>query len=377
MFILSKLISSFREFDKKTAEYIYDEANNVKESNMHLLLVTSIVYFFVLGAYNIVVPLFFASWNVSWVYQMFLIIQAVLMVFMWIRFHGKNRSFAEVQRACIHFHMFVMLFIILVSILPIDMEQPAMYFCPILMCFTVTFMFRWTTVVTIVTLETVVLNILSFVIKSREVFYINIYASLLTYAITLFLTYVIYDVRFRDYENQKRLKKANATDALTQINNRRAMEDLILKYMNKHPDGDTALMMMDVDHFKTINDSMGHPMGDFVLAEFAKVISEAAGTQNFVGRIGGDEFMVFLHHADDKQAIISIAEQIKRKTSEIPLISTKRKVTCSIGICMSSKEDNMSYETLFKCADVALYNVKKQGRNGYAFFDDIEIEGEE
>ena len=44
---------------------------------------------------------------------------------------------------------------------------------------------------------------------------------------------------------------------------------------------------------------------------------------------------------------------------------------------MSSKEDNMSYETLFKCADVALYNVKKQGRNGYAFFDDIEIEGEE
>lgn len=374
---MANLISSFHEFDKKTYEYINDETNKVRESNAHLLLVTNIVYFFVLGAYNVVVPLFFASWNVTWVYQICLIIQAILMIIMWMRFHGKNRPLVEVQRACIHFHMFVMLFIILVSILPVDMEQPAMYFCPILICFTVTFMFKWTTVVTIVTLETIVLNVLSFVFKSREVFNINVYASLLTYAITLFLTYVIYDARFRDSENQKRLEKANATDTLTQINNRRAMEDLILKYMKEHPDGDIALMMMDVDHFKRINDSMGHPMGDFVLTEFAKVISEAAGTQNFVGRIGGDEFMVFLHHVNDKQSIISIAEQIKRKTSEIPLISTRRKVSCSIGICMATKDENMSYETLFKCADVALYNVKKQGRNGYAFFDDIKIEGEE
>ncbi len=369
-----KFVQWFSDFNQRTEAYICNEENNVREHNVQLLYVVNIAYLCIIGIYNIIVPVYFASWGVNAVYQIFFVLQILnlFMTLIWLK--GKERTIQQIQRMCTFFHIFVMLFIILISILPFGKEQPAMYFAPVMMGFTCIFVLRWKTIVNITILETLTLNLFSYFCKSREIFNINFYASILAAGFTLFLTYVMCSSFLRDEENRMNLEHMRDTDILTQINNRAAIESHILQYIQSNSSDDYGLVMIDVDYFKSINDNMGHAMGDKVLSQVASVIRDAAGTRNRVGRIGGDEFMIFLHHASDRAEIYSMLEQIKRGGKKIALNGEHNNVTFSIGVCLAEAGSD-SYETMFYNADQALYDVKKHGRDGYRFYDELQ-EGE-
>ena len=159
-------------------------------------------------------------------------------------------------------------------------------------------------------------------------------------------------------------------DALTGLPNRRILEDrltqaLALSYRNRKQ---TAAMFIDLDRFKTINDSLGHAVGDHLLQEVAQRLVRQLRVGDTVCRIGGDEFVVVLPEIVRGADAAQVAQKIIETLSEpIELEGRDITVTPSIGISVFP-EDGSDAETLIRNADAAMYHAKEMGRSNYQFF---------
>lgn len=165
----------------------------------------------------------------------------------------------------------------------------------------------------------------------------------------------------------KDLARAAYTDFLTGLPNRRHLDELLKSKL----EGTSAsiqlasVLMLDLDHFKRINDTYGHEKGDDILKHIAVCLQEAIGNSDQLARYGGEEFMVFL--ATSKEQAYEVAEQIRKKLEQTSILlnGVQEKVTISIGIAEYNKLVNpiISLASLLYHADQALYEAKKTGRN--------------
>jgi two-component system cell cycle response regulator len=172
--------------------------------------------------------------------------------------------------------------------------------------------------------------------------------------------------------NQERLKHIGLTDPLTGVNNRRYVERRILEEIGRTRRQGYALscLYIDIDHFKQINDGVGHQGGDEVLREVARRIKAELRLSDALGRFGGEEFLVLLIDAELADAI-SVAERIRCSIAEQPLSpggGKKLDVTVSIGVATLAHPDRTApIETIahgfIARADQALYEAKQSGRN--------------
>ncbi len=173
------------------------------------------------------------------------------------------------------------------------------------------------------------------------------------------------------------LKDKAETDLLTGLLNKISTEKYIQDYLEgEGKDKQAMFFLLDIDNFKKINDTMGHAFGDEVLATLGEKISTEFRATDIFGRIGGDEFVVFLKDIKtdeirDREAS-RVADFFKNfKAGEY----VKYSATASIGAAMYPK-DGTSFETLYKAADQAVYQAKRHGKNQLAFYKQ-ELEGEE
>lgn len=169
-------------------------------------------------------------------------------------------------------------------------------------------------------------------------------------------------------EEKERLEARANTDVLTQLYNRQYLEYKILEYFEQFSDlGHGALMLIDLDYFKTINDTLGHLAGDQVLKEFAQTLFEEFHEVGIVGRWGGDEFIVFIQNAPDKNQISEQAKHLCQIVNrEFHYEGKVHLLSISIGIALTHSIS--SYSELFQNADSALYDVKNATRNGFKIY---------
>ncbi|WP_028633201.1 putative bifunctional diguanylate cyclase/phosphodiesterase [Pseudomonas parafulva] len=167
------------------------------------------------------------------------------------------------------------------------------------------------------------------------------------------------------------LQQAAHYDALTSLVNRRGFNQVFGERLAEHQacEGRMAVMCLDVDHFKRINDSLGHPAGDRLLTVIASHIKAATRSQDLVARLGGDEFCVVTSLSGREEAQHLAQRILQRMKDPIDLGGRRMVMTTSIGISLFP-DDGTSAEELMKNADLALYQCKANGRNGWHFFDD-------
>lgn len=152
-------------------------------------------------------------------------------------------------------------------------------------------------------------------------------------------------------------------DPLTGVNNRSGMDNAIKREVElaRRQDAPLSILLLDIDHFKSVNDRFGHACGDFVIQSVAQCISETIRGSDMVFRFGGEEFLVLLSCTDDHGAQL-LAERIRQNVQGLVFSTEKElQVTASLGITRLLSDD--SPESLFKRADAALYEAKKSGRN--------------
>jgi diguanylate cyclase (GGDEF)-like protein len=154
-----------------------------------------------------------------------------------------------------------------------------------------------------------------------------------------------------------------ATDGLTGLPNKRAVTDALKRTVAQASttQAPLALLLIDLDHFKQINDTRGHAMGDQVLANVGAVLRAVLRAQDFAGRNGGEEFAILLPDTEIADAL-AIAERIRTAIAEISLPGTDVDVTASIGVA-SFPDHASTQDRLERLADAALYLAKRQGRN--------------
>jgi len=175
----------------------------------------------------------------------------------------------------------------------------------------------------------------------------------------------IADIHRQKQSIQRLIRKADS-DPLTGLLNRGAMEREIKAFLaGEGSRGNHALFMMDFDNFKSVNDTLGHAKGDQLLTQFANGMRRLFRSGDFLSRIGGDEYMIFIKSARDDQIILDKAEELR---SEMVTLSRKIgiPVSISVGIAVYDRDGN-TFETLYKHADKALYQVKRAGKNAIAF----------
>lgn len=157
------------------------------------------------------------------------------------------------------------------------------------------------------------------------------------------------------------------TDTLTGLKNRRALEPVLTRLIEGG--GDFALMNLDLDYFKTINDTLGHAAGDHVLRQVAIVLGEETRGEDTVIRTGGDEFVLILARLADRERLSEIAMRlIERLERPIPFKDRDCRISASIGATLSRDYDNPSLAGMLEDADVALYAAKGRGRGRHVIY---------
>lgn len=167
-------------------------------------------------------------------------------------------------------------------------------------------------------------------------------------------------------EAREEMRYKATHDSLTSLLNRGMIVDLLARELTRarREKGSTVIVLGDLDHFKAVNDIHGHPVGDEVLREVARRLLGSVRSYDFVGRYGGEEFLVVLNNCDSSKAL-DRAEQIRNAVSRTPISTAKGPlpITMSLGVLASVGEDPKGAEEVMSEADQALYEAKAAGRN--------------
>ncbi len=171
------------------------------------------------------------------------------------------------------------------------------------------------------------------------------------------------------YDFVRQAEVLGQRDGLTGLYNKKMTEQQIKKLLSSEPPlTNGALMIVDIDNFKSINDSFGHLYGDMVIKQLGNSLRGIFQKSDILGRVGGDEFFVFLRNYKEIDIIKARAEDVCnafRKTYEQNGITIN--ISASIGIATTS--DSLVFEEIYKYADIALYSTKVAGKNNYTFYE--------
>lgn len=170
----------------------------------------------------------------------------------------------------------------------------------------------------------------------------------------------------------KRMQKKSKIDFLTNLYNREAFIEKVQSALAENDDKQriNALLILDLDHFKKVNDCMGHGMGDIVLQKTATILSNFFRKDDIVGRLGGDEFVVFAKNIRNVRSFERRIKELNFLLCRVYQKDDKRvQVSASIGIVMTDTNP-FTFNDLYEKADLALYKVKHAGRNAYEIYTD-------
>ena len=180
-------------------------------------------------------------------------------------------------------------------------------------------------------------------------------------------------LRKQDREERERFEYLSTHDVLTGVYNRGAFENLAKQYIREHAEQNQgALVFIDVDRFKQINDQFGHDCGDQALITFARCLQEVFDEDTEIARFGGDEFILLIKNLASKKKLDQKMLDLKEVLldSAISIIPDEEfRMHYSAGIALFPALDK-EYAQLVKYADLALYKVKKNGRDGYQWYED-------
>jgi diguanylate cyclase (GGDEF)-like protein len=166
-------------------------------------------------------------------------------------------------------------------------------------------------------------------------------------------------------ETKRRLHEETRLDSLTGLHNRRAFEEMIQREVQLAARDNTplTLLMMDLDHFKQLNDTWGHALGDRALRTFGGVLLTVTGTRDAVARLGGEEFAILLPGRSARSAL-SLAERLRATVEGLRLSEGEELVRFTVSVGLSSLQaGETGFEPMLRRADRALYKVKRSGRN--------------
>lgn len=351
-------------------QYFREDKTEITRSNLINLQLINAAAIVITIILMLISPALIRGWHVTGHYYLLIPLEIVFFVIATIgRISSKGFKPITVEILCAAFHFLLMMSFIFISVFTYPNTPQIFITCSFFLIPTVLIqrlpVMFWLTAFC----ETLFL-VLAYRHKTPYCFGHDTFN---TVASILFATAVLgatMRLRIRDYDTRRRFQKLSQIDQLTGLTGKIPFEVMCEhKCLSKEAPENCALLFIDLDNFKQINDQYGHLCGDAVLRDFSQKLKAAFGQENnVIGRIGGDEFAVFLPKASNKKELI---EKMSVLCKEANLLYSENTInySCSIGAARSNTHD-FTYKELVRHADKALYKVKDNFKNNF-FITDI------
>lgn len=354
---------SFVKHQQKNAdisEYFQLCMDSINEGNLYMLR-RACLYISVIYVVMLIIAVFFVpEFRVSWAHLLMLplmLIQYRINAF--ISKHGPYNSQIVGIVCCAFYFALALVFMLIDTVVYVDKQA---YFTPMLiLVFPVLYIDRmykygWELMVTAVTFSA-----FSYAFKDEVIFKRDVYMVLGAYCVAMVLGHLVLEMRSREALAMKELKGESSLDKLTHVFNKGALLSKIDLYFLQKPEDDyCAMMILDLDDFKAVNDNLGHNTGDILLEHVGRLLLDSFRSYDITGRYGGDEFVVMMPQMSDVTILQSRCKALQRLLGQIN-IGNSEPFTMSIGAIISNSIRDSN--ELFMMADDALYKSKIDGKN--------------
>ena len=194
--------------------------------------------------------------------------------------------------------------------------------------------------------------------------------NVITYTfVGIFLHIISNSIRIKEFVLTRTINIQKDTDELTGLKNKGALTREINEFLADESGNKGIMLLMDVDRFKSINDTYGHDTGDRVIMQLGSFLAGRFNGNEIIGRFGGDEFVVFIRGTDDPETACAIADEIVRGVAEsVSLPDRDRKISVSIGIATCNGEEK-NYSDIFRKADTAMYRSKADPEKRFCMYE--------
>lgn len=205
-------------------------------------------------------------------------------------------------------------------------------------------------------------------VKEESYWRIDLMNTIIFTFIGIMIHILVNSMRIKEFVLIREINRQKDMDELTGVQNKAALTKGINEFFVEGQNGKGILFVLDVDYFKSINDTYGHGVGDEVLKELGQYLKQKFVGDEIVGRFGGDEFIIFIKGSDDVAFADSLAKEMVAETSaSIKLPTDAVKFSISLGIAIYHGEEK-NYSEIFKKADIALYKTKADRKMHYCIY---------
>ena len=206
-------------------------------------------------------------------------------------------------------------------------------------------------------------------VKTPDVFQVDLINVTPFTIVGCFLNVIANSIRIKEFVLTRQIRIQKDIDELTGISNKGALTRAINEFLADGSTDKGLLILLDCDHFKSINDTYGHDVGDSVIRQIGQFLGKLVKPDVIAGRFGGDEFVVFVKDTNDLNTARKLAEEISSGVSaSVELPDKDKKISVSIGISVYNGIEK-NYSDIFNKSDIALYKAKADPDNRYCIFD--------
>ena len=348
---------------EKKKQYFATARQEIVKQNLKLLHLASLSTICFLILFFFLTPLLIPSWSLMPTHFLFLV-AILIFYFILLLYHKLGRfNFLVVTMFCILFELIAATFIILIDVFtseeapcsffpPLCVALPALFILPLRLSYLMIFLFEGLFVT------------LTVLYKTPFITQYDIFSSIAGIAFSFVIAQTILHLRAKDFDLRLKYQQQSQRDLLADILNKKAFEETSRSYLGNPvlSSQPCALLIFDIDNFKSINDTLGHYAGDQLLTSIGNLLPKFFRTTDVVGRFGGDEFVVLLKGKIPPDCLEKKCDHIHQQISNIHLEGLQFDITCSIGVAIS-ENGKVNYDDLFRTADQALYLAKKEGKN--------------
>jgi len=206
-------------------------------------------------------------------------------------------------------------------------------------------------------------------VKPYEIWEMDMVNVVIFTIVAIILNIIANSIRIREFVLTRKINIQKDTDELTGLKNKGALTREINAFLDDESTYKGIMMLMDVDQFKSVNDTCGHDVGDQLIMQLGGILRKQFVNGEIVGRFGGDEFIVFIKNTDDPEVARKTAEAINKEAAEnINMPGSGKSINVSIGIAIYRGYEN-NYSEIFKKADIAMYKAKADPENKFCFYE--------
>ncbi len=331
-------------------------------SNLKLLIAANTTAILFLIAFILVTPLIISSWHPTPYHLAFLPALLICFAVSLIYYRGHRNGGKGASLLCILLSIILLTFSVLLDTIG-SAGAPAIFVPMMYVIVPVVFTLPFHISYGMIAITEIAYAFMLSTYKNNMTGRYDLFGSIVALACSLIIANIITMLRVRDYMLQAEYKYRSMTDGLTNILNKEAIFDALRKYFQAYnPHTTCALIIMDLDNFKTLNDTKGHAAGDVLLKEIGRLLTETFRRLDIIGRFGGDEFVILLKGTADPLLIRNKYTTIQERLKQLAQEQLDIPVTASFG-SVYAEDQTVDAHLLFQQADTALYEAKRKEKS--------------